>query len=99
MSTQELKLVAPASGAKLSGAKQAEFVTYKIYDEPQVEGGQPIWFANISFLKANKAEGEFYLNKLVEVGVHHSFISADEQMDRPVVTTDSIASRFAKLGA
>lgn len=94
---KELKLVAPA-GAKL-GSKTAEFVTYKVYDEPAVEGGQPIWFANISFLKANKAEGEFYLNKLVEVGVHHSFLSADEVADRPVVTTDSIASRFAKLGA
>ena len=99
MSTQELKLVAPTSGAKLGSKSQAEFVTYKVYDEPAIEGGQPVWFANISFLKANKAEGEFYLNKLVEVGVHHSFISADEQMDRPVTTTDSIASRFAKLGA
>lgn len=96
---KELKLVAPASGAKLGATKQAEFVTYKVYDEPAVEGGQPIWFANISFLKDQKAAGEFYLNKLVEVGLHHSFISADEQMDRPVVTTDSIASKFAKLGA
>ena len=99
MSTQELKLVAPVTGTKLGNKSQAEFVTYKSYDEPAIEGGQPVWFANISFLKANKAEGEFYLNKLVEVSVHHSFISAEEQMDRPVVTTDSIASRFAKLGA
>lgn len=94
-----LKLAVPTTGATLGKGKTAEFATYKIYDEPAIEGGQPIWFANISFLKDQKEAGEFYLNKLVEVGLHHSFITADEQLDRPIVTTESIASKFAKLMA
>lgn len=97
----ELKLSVPTSGATLGTSRrpQAEFVTYKIYDEPVAEGAQPVWFANISFLKEQKDVGEFYLTKLVEAGVHHSFMSAEEQTDRPTVSKDSIASRFAKLGA
>lgn len=97
--TQTLKLAAPTTGSTLGKKAQAEFVTYKVYDVPATEGAQPVWFANISFLKEQKESGEFYLQQLVDIGIHHSFMSAEEQVDRPTVSKESIASRFAKLKA
>jgi len=101
MSTQigtQLKVPTTGSTGAL-GRKQAEFATYRVYDAPVVEGGQPVWFANISFLKENKETGEFYLQQLVDVGLHHSFMSADETLDRPTTSKENIASRFAQLKA
>lgn len=101
MSTQtntgDLRIQVPTTGQALGSKKQAEFVTFKIYDMPKVEGGQPIWFANISFLKEQKEVGEVYLNKLVEAGIHNSFVSAEEEVKRDVVTVEDINSRFAKF--
>ena len=95
--TGDLRIQVPTTGATLGSKKQAEFVTFKIYDMPRVEGGQPIWFANISFLKEQKEVGEAYLNKLVEVGIHHSFVSAEEEVKREAITVEDVNSRFAKF--
>lgn len=96
MSTLKL----PTSGSTNSSGSYASnenFVTYKVYDAPAVEGGQPIWFANISFAKEQKEVAELYLQGLVDCGIHHSFLSAEERIDRVVTSADQVKARFAKL--
>ena len=97
MST-ELKLAVPTSGATL-GRKQAEFATYKTYMAPAIDGGNPIWFSNMSFLKENKETGETYLQGLVDNGLLHSFVSAETETERVQVSSNDIANIFAKLKA
>ena len=96
MSTTELKIAVPTSGATL-GKKQAEFATYKTYMAPAIDGGQPIWFSNMSFLKENKETGETYLQGLVDCGLLHSFVSAETETERIQVSSNDIANIFAKL--
>lgn len=94
--TQELRIAVPSVGATL-GRKQAEFATYKTYMAPTIEGGQPIWFSNMSFLKENKETGEAYLQGLVDNGLLHSFVSAEVETERIQVNSSDIANIFAKL--
>mgnify|MGYP003592183491 CR=1 FL=1 len=94
--SNELQL--PTSRKSNAGANSAEnFVTYKVYDAPNTEGGQPIWFANISFAKEQKEVAELYLQGLIDCGIHHSFLSAEEKVDRVVTSADQVKARFAKL--
>ena len=96
--SSELQL--PTSRKSTTGSANPDnFITYKVYDEPAVEGGQPIWFANISFAKNNKETAELYLQQLVDCGIHHSFLNADEKLDRQATTKEQVLSRFAKLKA
>ena len=96
MST-ELKLAVPTIGSTLGRKQQAEFSTYKIYMAPAVEGGNPTWFSNISFLKENKVTGEEYLQGLIDNGLLHSFVSAETEIERTQVSSNDIAKMFAKL--
>lgn len=91
MSTLKL----PTQGS--TNSSNENFVTYKVYDAPAVEKGQPIWFANISFAKEQKEVAELYLQGLVDCGIHHSFLSAEERIDRVVTSADQVKARFAKL--
>ena len=95
--SNELQL--PTSRKSTPANSAENFVTYKVYDEPTVEGGQPIWFANISFAKESKETAELYLQQLVDCGIHHSFLNADEKLDRQATTKEQVLSRFAKLKA
>ena len=96
--SEELQL--PTSRKSTTGSANHEnFITYKVYDEPAVKDGQPIWFANISFAKEQKEVAELYLQGLVDCGIHHSFLNADEKLDRVVTSKEQVLSRFAKLKA
>lgn len=97
MST-ELRLAVPTTGSTL-GRRQPEFSTYKIYMAPAIEGGNPVWFSNMSFLKENQETGKEYLQGLIDNGLLHSFVSAETEIERTQVSSSDIANIFAKLKA
>lgn len=98
--TQTVKLVAPTAGATTLGQKsKVEFKTFKVYTPAEVEGSNDIWLANISFTPETQEAGMFIMNKLIELGVLGSVVSAEEETKRVTPSVSKLAGAFAKLGA
>lgn len=97
--TRTVKLVAPTAGATTLGKPKVEFKTYKVYTPAEVEGSNDIWLANISFTPETQEAGMFIMNKLIEVGVLGSVVSAEEETKRVTPSVSKLAGAFAKLGA
>ena len=79
------------------GARQSDYEAYAAKTGVDVVGlDQSV---DISFAKENKETAELYLQQLVDCGIHHSFLNADEKIDRQATTKEQVLNRFAKLKA
>ena len=97
--TPAVKLVVPTSGTSALGKKAVEFKTFKVYTPAEIEGSNDIWLGNISFTAETQEAGLFIMNKLIELGVLGSIVSADEEIKRNIPPLGKLQSAFANIGA